>query len=146
MKTALTIFTAVVLSILAGCDGAAEKKGPLSVKIEPLKEGKELLTVDFQEGQSLRYKFVSSRNIDVDWNPAKSKSKPGRSSIEKSSESMEMVVTYTPIKIDPYGLNTIKATIESVRVTRSKSPGILDRPIPGRPLVCDDLQTQPQSF
>ena len=122
MKTAITIFTAVVLSILAGCDGAAEKKELVSVKIEPLKEGKELLTVDFQEGRSLRYKFVSSRDIAVDWNPAKSKSKPGRSSIDKSSESMEMVVTYTPIKVDPYGLNTIKATIESVRATRSKSP------------------------
>lgn len=130
MKTALIIFTAVVLSILAGfvvyklvCDGAAEKKEPLSVKIEPLKEGKELLTVDFKEGQSLRYRFVSSRDITLDWDPAKSKAKPGRSSIDKSSESMDMVVTYTPIKVDPYGINTIKATIESVRATRSKGSG-----------------------
>ncbi len=123
MKTALIIFTAVVLSILAGCDGAAEKKELVSVKIEPLKEGKELLTVDFKEGRSLRYKFVSSRDIALDWDPAKSKTRPGKSSIDKSSESMEMVVTYTPIKVDPYGLNTIKATIESVRATRSKGPG-----------------------
>jgi len=123
LKTAITIFTAVVLSILAGCDGTAEKKEPLRVKIEPLKEGKELLTVDFKEGQSLRYRFVSSRDITLDWDPAKSKAKPGRSSIDKSSESMEMVVTYTPIEVDPYGLNTIKASIESVRAARSKSPG-----------------------
>ncbi len=123
MKTALTIFTAVVLSILAGCDGAAEKKELLRVEIEPLKEGKELLTVDFQEGRSLRYKFVSSRDIALDWDPQKSRAKPGRSNIDKSSESMEMVVTYTPIEVDPYGLTTIKATIESVRATRSKSPG-----------------------
>jgi hypothetical protein len=34
---------------------------------------------------------------------------------------MEMVVTYTPIKVDPYGLTTIKATCESVKATRSKS-------------------------
>ncbi len=123
MKTAITIFTAVVLSILAGCDGAAEKKEPLRVKIEPLKEGKELLTVDFQEGRSLRYRFVSSRDIALDWDPAKSRAKPGRSSIDKSSESMEMVVTYTPIEVDPYGLTTIKATIESVRATRSRGQG-----------------------
>jgi hypothetical protein len=119
LKTALTIFTAVVLSILAGCNGAAEKKELVSVEIEP---GKELLTVDFNEGQNLRYRFVSSRDIEVDWDPQKSKTKPGQSSTDKSSESMDMVVVYTPINIDPYGLTTIKATIESVRATRSKSP------------------------
>lgn len=123
MKTALTIFTAVVLSILAGCDGAAEKKELVSVEIEPLKEGKELLTVDFNEGQSLRYRFVSSRDIDLDWDPQKSKTRPGQSSIDKSSESMDMVVVYTPIEVDPYGLTTIKATIDSVKVTRSRGPG-----------------------
>ncbi|MGB2806961.1 MAG: hypothetical protein WBC22_04430 [Sedimentisphaerales bacterium] len=123
MKTALSIFTALVLCILAGCDGAAEKKEPLTGKIQPLKEGKELLTVDFQEGRSLRYRFVSSRDIALDWDPKKSKTRPGRSSIDKSSESMDMVVSYTPIEVDPYGINTIKATIESVRATRSKSQG-----------------------
>ncbi|MHC4545575.1 MAG: hypothetical protein ACYTDW_14520 [Planctomycetota bacterium] len=123
MKTALTIFTAVVLSILAGCDGAAEKKELVSVKIEPLKEGKELLTVDFKKGQNLRYRFVSSRDIEVDWDPKKSKTRPGQSSTDKSSESMDMVVTYTPIEVDPYGLTTIKATIESVKATRSRGQG-----------------------
>ena len=122
MRTALTIFTAVVLSILAGCDGAAGKKELLSKKIEPLKEGKELLTVDFQEGRSLRYRFVSSRDIALDWDPTKSKAKRGKDSIDRSSESMEMVVAYTPIEVDPYGPTTIKATCESVKVTRSKRP------------------------
>lgn len=121
MKTALIIFTALVLCILAGCDGAAEKKEPLTGKIEPLKKGNELLTIDFKKDQSLRYRFVSSRDIAVDWDPAKSNSKPGQSSADKSTESMEMVVVYTPIDIDPYGLTTIKATCESVKTTRSKS-------------------------
>lgn len=121
MKTALIIFTAFVLCILAGCDGAAEKKEPLTGKIEPLKKGKELLTIDFKKDQSLRYRFVSSRDIALDWDPAKSKSKPGQSSTDKSTESMEMVVVYTPIDIDPYGLTTIKATCESVKATRTKS-------------------------
>ena len=102
MKTALTIFTVVVLSILAGCDGAAEQKQLLSREKELLKEGKELLTVDFQEGQSLRYRFVSSRDIALDWDPTKSRAKPGQSSIDKSSESLEIVVSYTPIEVDPY--------------------------------------------
>jgi hypothetical protein len=124
LKTALIIFTALVLCILAGCDGnaeKAEKKEPLTVKIEPLKKGNELLTIDFKEDQSLRYRFVSSRDIAVDWDPTKSNSKPGQSSTDKSTESMEMVVVYTPIDIDPYGLTTIKATCESVKATRSKS-------------------------
>ena len=123
MKTALTIFTALVLCILAGCDGAAEKKEPLTGTIKPLQKGKELLTIDFKKDQGLRYRFVSSRDIALDWDPAKSKSKPGRSSTDKSTESMEMVVVYTPINIDPYGLTTIKATCESVKATRSKSTG-----------------------
>ena len=122
MKTALTIFMAVVLSILAGCDGAAEEKKLLKEGKELLKEGKELLTVDFQEGQSLRYRFVSSRDIALDWDPTKSRTKPGQESIDRSSESMEIVVAYTPIEVDPYGLTTIKATCESVKVKRSKGP------------------------
>ncbi len=132
MKNALIIFTALVLCILAGCDGGAEKKEPLTGKIEPLKKGKELLTIDFKKDQSLRYRFVSSRDIAVDWDPAKTKSKPGQSSIDKSTELMEMVVVYTPINIDPYGLTTIKATCESVKATRSKSTS---RRVAGRDAV-----------
>ena len=115
MRTALMIVTALVLSILAGCEGPVEQKEG----IEGLKEGKELLTVDFQEGRSLRYRFTTSRDIALDWDPTKSRTKPGQDSTDKSSESMEMVVTYTPIEIDPYGLTTIKATCESVKVKRT---------------------------
>lgn len=119
MKTALTILTVAALCILAGCDGAARKPAQ---EPDTLKEGKELLTVDFKEGRSLQYRFVSSRDITLDWDPTKKSTKPGQDSVDKSSESMEMVVTYTPTGVDPYGLTTIKATCESVKVTRSKSP------------------------
>ncbi len=123
MKTALIIFTTVALAFLAGCDGAARKEEPVTGKIEPLKKGKELLTVDFEKDQSLRYRFISSRDIYVDWDPAKSSTKPGQSSVDKSTELFELVVTYTPINIDPYGLTTIKATCESVKATRTKPAG-----------------------
>lgn len=123
MKTALIIFTAVALAFLAGCDGAAEKKEPLTGKIQPLQKGKELLTVDFDKDQSLRYRFISSRDIYVDWEPEKSSTKPGQSTVDKSTELFEIVVKYTPINIDPYGLTTIKATCESVKATRTKSTG-----------------------
>ncbi|MHC4891409.1 MAG: hypothetical protein ACYTEO_18300 [Planctomycetota bacterium] len=118
MKTALTIFTAVVLSVLAGC--ADGEKDLLTKKKQLLSAGKELLTVDFQQDQTLRYKFVSSRDIDVDWNPGKSGPKPEQTTVDKTSESMDMVVAYTPVKVDPYGLTTIKATCESVQIKRSK--------------------------
>lgn len=131
MKTALTIFTALVLSILAGCNGTAgekelaikEKRPAVLEKEPPAREEeppvweKKLLTVDFQKDQTLRYRFVSSRDIAVDWEPTKSQPKSDK--VDKSSESMTMVVAYTPIETDPCGLTTIKATCESVKIRRS---------------------------
>jgi hypothetical protein len=102
-KTAPIIFTALVLSLLAGCQTAP----------------KEVLTVDFQKGQTLRYKFVSSRDIEVDWGmETKSSKEATKSGIRKSSESMEIIVSYTPVEITA-GLTTVNATCESVKVTRN---------------------------
>lgn len=115
MKTTPIILAIVVLSISPGCGPRAENK-------ETLSNGKELLTVDFQNGQTLRYKFVSSRDIIVDLDPTGKLSKAGKSIPNKSSESMEMITAYTPIEIDPYGLTTIKANCEMVKVARSKGP------------------------
>jgi hypothetical protein len=85
-----------------------------------LDKQKVLLTVDFQAGQILQYKFVSSREMELNWDPAGQASKPGSRTSSKSTESMEMVVAYTPVEVDPYGLTTIKATCKSAKVTRSK--------------------------
>ena len=115
MKTVLTIITVLGLSILAGCQGAGEEAKLLSA-------GRELLTVDFYKGHTLRYKFVSSREIDINWGQDKSTAQPGQGMLDKQSESTEMVVAYTPIEVDPYGLSTIEATCESVKVKRSKGP------------------------
>jgi hypothetical protein len=82
----------------------------------------ELLTVDFQEGQSLRYQFVSSRDIEVDWDPTASGPKPPKDRVNKTSESMNMVVAYRPVEADPYGLTTVEARCESIRVKRGKGP------------------------
>ena len=109
MRTLLIIFTVIVLGVLSGCASVAEQK--------------ELFTVDFQQGQMLRYKFVSSRKIDVNWNPTKTTAKPPKGRTGKSSESMEMVVAYTPVEVDPYGLTTIEATCESVRIRQSSDDG-----------------------
>lgn len=100
----LSTIAVVFLIVLSGCAGAA-------------REG-ELLTVDFQEGQTLRYEFVSSRDVEIDWDPTASGPKPPKDRVNKSSESMRMVVAYRPIEVDPYGLTRIEAKCESVRVQR----------------------------
>lgn len=116
MKATLLILTALVLSILAGCRPTAGEE-------ELLGEPGELLTVDFQAGQTLRYKFVSGREITVEWDTTAKASRSGRPVSDKSSESLEIIMAYTPIEIDPYGLTTVEAVCDSVKVARSKGPG-----------------------
>lgn len=99
---------------LAGC-------GPLAGG-KSARKGREFLTVDFQAGRTLRYKFVSSREITIDLEAAQSASRSDKHTADKSSESMELIVSYTPVEMDRYGLTKIKATCESVRITRSKGP------------------------
>ncbi len=103
MKTKLIIL-ATLLSLLSGCDGLAGKK--------------EFLTVDFHPNQTLRYKFVSTRNIAVDWDPMKTSNKRRKETVRKFSESMEMHIDYTPVQIDPSGLTTVKAKCGPVKVRR----------------------------
>ncbi len=114
MKTALTLFTVIFAIAFVGCEPEVEGKKPLTGK-------KKLITVKFQEGQTLQYRFVSSRNIEVDWGPTKRDSKPGPNKVDKSSESMDMVVAYTPTKVDTNGLTTVKATCKSIKAKRTSS-------------------------
>ncbi len=113
MKATLTILTFVVLGALAGCEQNSGGK--------KLGKGRELLTVDFQNGKTLRYKFVSSRDIVIELSATENKSRPSKRTFDKSSESMETVVAYSPVEINPYGPSTIRATCESVKVKRSTS-------------------------
>jgi len=93
---------ALIAGIIGGCTSAPSPR-------------KTLLTVDFKPGQTLKYKFVSSRNMAVDWGPMRG----GESKINKSSESLEMVVAYTPVEVDPYGVSTIRANCESAKAKRT---------------------------
>ncbi|UCF00045.1 MAG: hypothetical protein JSV82_02985 [Planctomycetota bacterium] len=117
MKTALTaICTVVLLMTLTGCQPQVEEK-------ELLTDGKLLLAVDFQQGKTLRYKFLSRRDIEINWGAMKGGSKSGKGKVDKVFESVEMVVAYTPIEVDPFGLTTIKATCESVKVNQTSPTG-----------------------
>jgi len=114
LKATLLILTTLILSLLAGCKIATEEDLP--------GEPGELLTVDFQADQTLRYKLLSSRDITVEWDTTAAKSRPGSPVSDKSTESLEIIMAYTPIEVDPYGLTKVKATCESVKVSRSKGP------------------------
>jgi hypothetical protein len=116
LKVTPIILAIVTLTVLAGCK-------PIAGQMEPPSKSGELLTVDFQAGQTLRYKFVSGREITVDLDATAQASRSGRAASDKSSESLEIIAAYTPIEIDPYGLTKVKAVCESVKVTRSKGPG-----------------------
>lgn len=101
LKTLLNIFLIAGLSLFAGCGGIGAQKT--------------FLTVDFQKNNTLRYKFTSDRNIELDWG-RRSKAENKKNKIDKYLESLEIVMAYTPIEVEPYGLTTIKANCESVKV------------------------------
>jgi hypothetical protein len=115
LKATPIILAVATLTALAGCKPITDDKQQLS-------KSRELLTVDFQAGQTLRYKFTSSREIIIDLDATTQTSRSGRADSDKSSESLEIIMAYTPIEIDPYGLTNIKATCELVKLTRSKGP------------------------
>lgn len=75
------------------------------------------LTVDFDEGETLRYQFTSNRKVELNWQPDE-EPRVKKKAVEKMSESMEMVVAYTPTEVDPFGVSTVNATIESIKVNR----------------------------
>ena len=118
MKRTWITLTAVILFIFAGCDSADVKKGQVAVEEEKSVDNKQFLTANFQQDQKLRYRFSSSREIETDWEPSITQSKSGKSRKDNSHESMQMVLSYEPVEIDPYGLTTVKVTCESVKVTR----------------------------
>ncbi len=99
MKSAKILFVVIVAGIISGC-------APETTR----------LTVDFEKGQTLRYKFVSSRGLAMDWGPPKT---GGQNKIDKFFESLELVVEYTPVEVDPYGMATVKADCLSAKVNRA---------------------------
>jgi len=112
-KARAVIGFVVVHLLAAGCrtvgvPGAATDRGKRD-------SDRVFLTVDFEPGQTLRYKFVSHRDVLLDWDP----NAIGRDQTEKRFERLEMVIAYTPVVVDPYGVSTIRVVCESVAVERS---------------------------
>jgi hypothetical protein len=115
LKALGTITLALVLAFVSGCNEVQQQQ-TAPIQTAPEKENV-FLTVDFEKGQSLKYKFVSHRSITTDWGKSKQGTKTTQN-IKRSSERAEMVFSYLPTEVDPYGITIVEAKCESVSVSR----------------------------
>lgn len=107
--------TIVVITLITACQKPAEQKPTAGIK-----GTRQLLTADFQQSQTIRYKFISSRDIEV---VMENDSRPNQSKSSKYYEKMEIIMAYTPVEVDPYAFTTIEAKCESVTVKRNSVTG-----------------------
>lgn len=94
---------------LAGCEPAVrQEKKP------------NWLLINFKENAPVTYHFVSDRQITIDLTGGESerKSRP-----QKIAEQLDLVITYTPTDVDPFGLTHIVAKCRSAKVTRLSVSG-----------------------
>jgi hypothetical protein len=115
MKIAIAVVVSVVASAGCGRLGQGYKRTE-----EKAQEGpRVLLTVDCEQGRTLRYAFVSNREVTLDWDP---QANGGAGQAQTQSERARLVVAYTPQAVDPYGISTVRAVCESVEVKRTGRP------------------------
>ena len=103
LAISVTVIIYLAIILITGCD-------------EPVANKKRaFLSVDFQPETALRYKFVSDRNILLDWNP----NKKDKGAKKKYIEYAEMIIAYESVEIDPYGLTKVKATFEKIKTKKN---------------------------
>lgn len=98
-----------LLNILAGCGTDSKEKV--------------LLTVDFQQDKAIRYEFISSRTMHVNWGDTSKENRPIRERAPEYTEFMQVVMAYKPVEVNLYGLSVIEATCERAYVNRTKRAG-----------------------
>jgi len=78
------------------------------------------LLVSFEKDVPITYRMVSERETEIDLTSGdpKKKSRP-----QTTTEKLELVIVYTPVVVDPFGLSTLKVECDSVKVTRSGFSG-----------------------
>jgi hypothetical protein len=114
LRTALTILTLCALCTLVGCTGSQKGRH---------KEENDILTVDFVEGQTLQYRFVAGRDVTIEWDQENKMSKDAKNSVDTNTETLDIVMAYTPVELNPFALTTVKATCKSAKVTRTRRAG-----------------------
>ncbi len=112
----MVVVLAVGSVLLVGCRSGSPNR---SAAGRAARADRVLLTVDFEPGRTLRYRFVSYRDITLDWDPG---AEDAADRLQRQSERLEMVVAYTPAEVDSYGISTVRATCGSVQVIRTGQP------------------------
>ncbi len=120
MRLIGAVSVAAFCILLVGCGSSERGTGAVADTGKEATGGRVFLTVDFQPGQTLRYKFTSKKNIAVDWDP---NAAANANHVQEQSETFEMVIAYTPVEVDLYGVSTIRAAVESVKAVRTGGPG-----------------------
>jgi len=119
LRNAGAILVVFLLALSAGCRTTGDDPGGIEAGKGTPNGDRVFLTVDFQQGQTLRYRFVSNREIALDWDPNAAAS---QNRVQKQVEQLEMVVAYTALEVDPYGVSTVQATCESIEARRAGGP------------------------
>lgn len=106
LKPLAVLLVAGMLAAVGGC-------GKSNSRLQPTGE---LLLLSFAENQPLRYRMVSERKTQIEM---KGSDGTLQSQSQPMTEQLELVMVYTPIEVDPFGLTTIRATCESAKVNRT---------------------------
>jgi hypothetical protein len=107
----------------------------------PPKRGDNLPIVNFQKDKVLRYQMVSQRQTSLELKSSGTGKQQGQP--QKTTESLELVMAYKPIKVNPFGLTKIECTCESAKVDRnaltgkSKSAGDAIEKLAGKTFVLE---------
>lgn len=78
------------------------------------------LLVSFEKDVPVAYRMVSERTTEIDLTTSdpKKKSRP-----KTTAEKLELVMVYTPVEVDPFGLSTLNVECRSAKVTRTGFSG-----------------------
>ncbi len=76
----------------------------------------------FEQGTPLEYRFVSQRDVQILWDPKPAASiDPNRAS--QMTESLDLVMVYQPVRVDPNGRAFLEAICKSVTARRTQLTG-----------------------
>jgi len=94
---------------------------PSIPSLKPISQGqdKTRFALRFKEGLASEYRFTSSRDVQIQWDPNRAAVRPDPNNTSRLTESLELVMVYIPLKVDPDGRVTLEATFRSVKTKRT---------------------------
>jgi len=73
------------------------------------------LLISLEKDVPITYKMVSERKTELDLTTSNPKKK---SAPKNMSEKLELIMVYTPVEVDPFGLSVVEVQCTSAKVTR----------------------------